>query len=160
MSTNAPSAPGSAPASSAPGESGGEATAPTEEKKSTKKASYISHLFGDKYDPEAEERAEGTTITDYEKEMADFDWKKFGPLTKGDFGSIWMFYQYQADVYTAKATALGKQAEQAKKLGNVKDEKKARRLLQMAQALEALKAELGDEGAALLASLNEDKDEE
>lgn len=91
----------------------------------------------------------------------DHDPKVHKPLKSTDFADESVYWFHKADQLEKAAVAAREKAEQIKKLGGVKDVKKAKRLMQMQQKIAELKAQLASDGTdvdALLASLGGDEE--
>ena len=86
----------------------------------------------------------------------DFDPKRHKGLDRKQFAEEHVFFSLQADRLEAAAVKMRERAEESKKLGNVKDRTRAKKLLAAQKRLEALKAEMISEGVDvddLLASM-------
>jgi hypothetical protein len=73
---------------------------------------------------------------------ADYSSSKFQPLAKENFATEADFLDYRADKAEKHAKDLRNQAVDARKLGNVKDVTKAKKLLKIAREVMELKAAL------------------
>jgi hypothetical protein len=74
----------------------------------------------------------------------DFDQKKHLPLKKKQFADEYAFLILRAEQLEKQAVKMRELAEQSKKLGNVKDRVKAKRLVQLTARLEELKKSLAE----------------
>lgn len=86
---------------------------------------------------------------------ADWDPKLHKPLTKKDFAEDHLFFELKARQAEAAAAKFRKMGEDSKKVGNVADRAKAKKLQSMQKRMEELKAQLTAQGIdvnALLAS--------
>lgn len=87
----------------------------------------------------------------------DWDRKAHKGFSRKNFEDDALYLEWRAQQFDHAAAALRKQAEESKKLGNVKDRAKAKRLLQLQKRLGELQKQLADQGInveALLASDN------
>lgn len=85
----------------------------------------------------------------------DFDHKTMKPLGRKDFADESLWFEMQAERCEAKAKHYRQAAADFKKLGNVKDRAKAKKLVQMQRRFDELKAQLASQGidvASLLAA--------
>ena len=90
------------------------------------------------------------------KVPADYSTSKFQPLDKSDFSTEANYLVYKADKLELAAKRARDAANDALALGNVKDAKKAKKLLKVAREFEELKAMLSGDSVdvdALLAMI-------
>jgi len=90
-----------------------------------------------------------------------FNPSKHKPLTRKDFEAEYLFYEHRAVLAENKAVNLRAKAEESKKLGNVGDAAKAKKLLKMQKAMAELQAQLAAQGVdvAALMAVNEPEEE-
>lgn len=83
----------------------------------------------------------------------DWDAKKHQPLKRKTFADDSQWLELRAQDYDRRAAALRKQAVEGKKLGNVKDKAKAKKLLGMQKRMEDLRKQLEADGIDVAALL-------
>ncbi len=91
----------------------------------------------------------------------DWETKKHQALKRAYFQEEWMFFEFKAQQFDAKAIEYRKESEESKALGNSEDRAKRKKALAMAKRLETLKAELEADGVdveSLLASVADSED--
>lgn len=81
-----------------------------------------------------------------EIEPKGFDFKTHKSLKKRDFAADHLFYLYRATELDNKAAAFRKQAEDAEKLGSVKDRGRMKRLVKLQDKVAELKQQLEAQG--------------
>lgn len=81
-----------------------------------------------------------------EVEPEGFDFKVHKSLKKRDFAADHLFYLYRATELDNKAAAFRKQAEDAEKLGSVKDRGRMKRLVKLQDKVAELKQQLEAQG--------------
>lgn len=95
-------------------------------------------------------------LTHNDERIAQHDRKLHKNLTPKDFINKSEYMRFRALFFDKVANRLRTEADKLEKMGNIVDNKKAKRLLALSSQIEALKASLADEGqdvAALLASM-------
>lgn len=101
---------------------------------------------------------DGTPTVKLTEIPEDFDVKQYQALKRAFFKEEWMFFEFKAQQFDAKAAEYRQEAEESKALGNSEDRAKRKKALAYAKKLEALKAELSADGVdvdALLATVED-----
>jgi len=107
-------------------------------------------------EPTVNEAGETVPFAGFTEIPADYLTTKHKPLSKSDFVNEAAFFIARAVRLENKALAYRRQAEDCGKLGNVKDKKQAKKLLDMQRRMSEIKASLAAEGVdveALLATM-------
>lgn len=94
-----------------------------------------------------------------EVEPEGFDFKVHKSLKKRDFAADHLYYLYRAKELDSKAAAFRKQAEEAEKLGSVKDRGRMKRLVKLQDKVAELKQQLEDQGVDVEELLKAAEDE-